>query len=178
MHHCLIVLSLQGKAQGFIATVQSVAILLAPLFMSPLTCKQLTFWYQIEFFFIYFCATCTMFFVFFSLIISSVSAYFISEEAPFDCKGFSFIVASLFLVSPLPLRFRVIENVSIQGAIYATGISTDCFSQILNILQAISFCLAWMLNPGSKDKDTKDVVSDSTDEEAAQAPLLAKWPRS
>jgi len=35
-----------------------------------------------------------------------------------------------------------------------------------------------MLNPGSKDKGTKAVVSDRDDEEAAQAPLLAKWPRS
>jgi len=35
-----------------------------------------------------------------------------------------------------------------------------------------------MLNSGSKDKRTEAVVSDSTDEEAAQAPLLAKWPRS
>jgi len=34
-----------------------------------------------------------------------------------------------------------------------------------------------MLNPGNKDKGTKSVVSDSPDEEAAQAPLLAKWPR-
>ena len=155
--------------------MQSIAIMLAPLFMNPLTCEQLL----LPIFYI----ACGLLgsvhcILYFELILSftSVSAYFISEDAPFNCKGFSFLVASVILVSPIWLllshydTYLPIKDTTIY---IQTEHKVRYLFQCWIFLQVASLCFACTLNWKGTDKCTEVAVSDEPSEEALQAPLLA-----
>jgi len=115
----------QGKTQGFIATVESVARMLAPLLMNPLTCEQSPFvsnWKIPAFNFLgtlhtTFCIWSHLFY----LLLCFISAYFISQEAPFNCKGFSFLVAALVLVGSFALVVWLKCDNKVMQYIYISG---------------------------------------------------------
>lgn len=85
----------QGKAQGFVAGVQSVASLLSPLAMSPLTSESQTSFKKIRNIYSHFNSLDNN-----SLFVSNspFPAWFLSSNAPFDCKGFSIVFASISMV--------------------------------------------------------------------------------